>query len=135
MSKSLIYTVNGSGASVPVGNTVPVGSIIRRYGRCIGATGSAINVEEPGYYDVDISATITAAAAGDVIMTLTQDGVPVAGATATASIATANTQFENLAIAAMVRVKCCGNANLAVVVGGTTAPTIRNMSVRVVKVV
>lgn len=135
MSKSLIYTVNGSGASVPVGNTVPVGSIIRRYGRCIGATGSAINVEEPGYYDVDISATITAAAAGDVIMTLTQDGVPVAGATATASIATANTQFENLAIASMVRVKCCGNANLAVVVGGTTAPTIRNMSVRVVKVV
>lgn len=135
MSKSLIYTVNNSGDSVPVGNTVPVGSIIRRYGKCIDATGSAINLSEPGYYDVDISATITAAMVGDVILTLTQDGVPVAGATATASIATVNTQFENLAIASVIRVKCCGNANLAVLVGGTTAPTIRNMAVRVVKVV
>ena len=135
MSKSLIYTVNSTGASVPVGNTVPVGSIIRRYGRCIGATGSAINVEEPGYYDVDVSATITAAAAGDVILSLTQDGVPVAGATATASIATANTQFENVDITAVIRVKCCGNANLAVLAGGTTAPTVKNMAIRVVKVV
>ena len=128
MSKSLIYTVNSAGAAVPVGNTVPVGSIIRRYGRCIDATGSAINLSEPGFYDVDISATITAAAVGDVIFTLTQDGVPVAGATA-------NTQFENVDITAIIRVKCCGNANLAVVVGGTTAPTVRNMAVRVVKVV
>lgn len=135
MSKSLIYTVNSAGAAVPVGNTVPVGSIIRRYGRCIDATGSAINLSEPGFYDVDISATITAAAVGDVIFTLTQDGVPVAGAAATAAIATANTQFENVDITAIIRVKCCGNANLAVVVGGTTAPTVRNMAVRVVKVV
>ncbi len=135
MSKSLIYTVNSAGASVPVGNTIPVGSIIRRYGRCINATGSTINVDEPGYYDVDISATITAAAAGDVIFTLQQDGVAVAGATATASIATPTTQFENVAIAAVIRVKCCGNANLSVLIGGTTAPIVRNMSVRVVKVV
>lgn len=135
MSKALIYTVNSTGDVVPVGNTVPVGSIIRRYGKCIDATGAAINLQESGYYAVDISATITAAVAGDVSLTLMQDGVPVAGGTATASIATANTQFENLAITAMIRVKCCGNANLAVLVGGTTAPTIRNMAVRVVKVV
>lgn len=135
MSKSLIYTVNNAGAAVPLGSNVPIGSIIRRYGKCIDATGSAINLFEPGYYDVDISATMTAAAAGDVILTLTQDGTPVTGATATASIATPATQFENVAIVATIRVKCCGNANLAVLVGGTTAPTIRNMAVQVTKVI
>ena len=135
MSKSLIYTVNAAGAAVPVGNTVPIGSIIRRYGRCIDATGSTINLAEPGYYDVDLSATVTAAAAGNVSLTLRQDGTPVAGATATATIATATTQFENLAITAAIRVKCCGNANLDVLVGGTAAPTVQNMAVRVVKVV
>lgn len=135
MSKALIYTVNNAGAVAPIGSNVPVGSIIRRYGKCIDATGSAINLFEPGYYDVDISATMTAAAAGDVILSLTQDGTPVPGATATASIATPTTQFENVAIVATVRVKCCGNANLAVLVGGTTSPTVRNMAVRVVKVV
>lgn len=135
MSKSLIYTVNNAGAVVPIGGNVPVGSIIRRYGKCIDATGSAINLFEPGYYDVDISVTITAAVAGDVIFTLAQDGVPVTGATATASIATPTTQFENVAIMATIRVKCCGNANLAVLVGGTTAPTVRNMAIQVTKVI
>ena len=135
MSKSLIYTVNSSGASVLVGNTVPIGSIIRRYGRCIDATGSTINLAEPGYYAVDISATVTAAAAGNVILALRQEGTPVAGATATATITTPTTQFENLAITSTIRVKCCGNANLDVLASGTAAPTIQNMAIRVVKVV
>ena len=135
MSKSLIYTANTAGAEVPLGNTVPVGSIIRRYGRCIDATGSAVNLTEPGYYDVDISATVTAATAGDVILALTQNGVPVSGATAAATITTVNTQTENLSITAMVRVMCCDVANLSVLVDGTAAPTVQNMALRVVKVV
>lgn len=135
MSKALIYTANTSGAEVPIGNTIPVGSIIRRYGRCIDATGSAINVQETGYYLVDVSASVTAAVAGDVVLALTQDGVPVPGAQAAATITTATTQVENLKITAVIRVMCCGNANLSVQVGGTAAPTVQNMAFRVVKVV
>lgn len=30
MSRELIYTANTAGAAVPIGNTVPLGSIIRR---------------------------------------------------------------------------------------------------------
>ena len=135
MSKSLIYTANTTGAAVPIGNTVPVGSIIRRYGPCIDATGSAINLTEAGYYDVDMSATVTAAAAGDVVLAITQDGVPVPGAMASATITTPTTQAETLAITAVIRVRCCGNANIAVLVDGTTAPTIENMAIRAVKVV
>lgn len=135
MGKSLIYTVNNTGAAVSIGNSVPIGSIIRRYGRCIDATGSAINLTEPGYYDVDITANVTAAAAGNVTLFLTQNGTAVPGAIATATITTANTQVENLSMASTIRVRCCGEASLAVVVGGTTAPTISNMAVRVVRVV
>ena len=109
MSKALIYTANTAGAEVAIGNTIPVGSIIRRYGRCIDATGSAINLGEPGYYLVDVSATVT--------------------------ITTATTQIENLSITALVRVMCCDTANLSVQVGGTAAPTIENMAFRTVKVV
>ena len=77
MDKSLIYTAYTAGAEIPVGNTVPVGSIIRRYGKCIDATGSAINLTERGYYDVAVSVTFTAAVAGNVRLTLLQDGVEV----------------------------------------------------------
>lgn len=135
MGKSLIYTANTSGAAVPIGNTVPVGSIIRRYGKCIDANGSTINVQEPGYYTVDVSASVTAAAAGDVVLTLTQDGVAVPGARAAATITTAATQSVNLAFDAVIRVMCCSNANLSVLVGGTAAPTVQNMAFRVVEVV
>ena len=134
MSRELIYTANTAGAAVPIGNTVPLGSIIRRYGNCISANGSVINIREPGYYDVDISATFTADAAGNVTLTLLQDGVPVPGATATSTITTATTQVENSAIMATVRVMCCGNSNLSVLVGGTAAPTISNMAVQVTKI-
>lgn len=135
MSKSLIYTANTSGAAVPIGNTVPVGSIIRRYGKCIDATGSAINVQETGYYDVDVSASVTAAAAGDVMLALTQDGVPVPGARAAVTVTTATTQVVDLSFSAVIRIMCCGNSNLSVLVGGTAVPTIQNMAFRVVKVV
>lgn len=133
--KSLIYTANTAGAAVPIGNTVPVGSIIRRYGECVDATGSAINLLQPGYYEVSVSATFTAATAGDVRLTLLQDGVAVPGATAAETITTATTQISNVGIVAVVRVCKCCTSNLSVVVGGTAAPTISNMAIRAVKVI
>ena len=133
MAKSLIYTANTTSTAVPIGNTVPVGSIIHRYGPCVDATGSTINVKEPGYYLVNISATFTAAAAGNVTLTLQRDGVDVSGATATETITTAATESANVGITAIVRVMCCGNARLSVLVGGTAAPTITNMAIGVVK--
>ena len=135
MSKALIYTANTAGAEVAIGNTIPVGSIIRRYGRCIDATGSAINLGEPGYYLVDVSASATAAATGDVTLSLAQDGVLIPGATATVTVATVNTQVVNPKIVGIVRVMCCNSSSLSVVVGGTTAPTVENMTMSVVKVV
>lgn len=133
MSKSMIYTANTSGVTPAIGSTVPVGSIIRRKGNCIDASGSAINLREPGYYAVAISATLTAAAVGTVTLNLQQNGVNVPGATASVSITTANTQIENIAIVAIIRVLCCGDAALTVSVGGTTAPTISNLAITVTR--
>lgn len=134
MAKHLIYTVNNSGAAVPIGNTVPVGSIIRRAGSCIDATGSAINLSEPGYYLVNLSATFTAAMAGNVTLQLQQDGVNIPGATGTETIVTANTEVANIAFNAIVRVLCCGTGRLSVLVGGTAAPTLSNMGITVVRI-
>lgn len=135
MEKSLIYTAYTAGAEIPVGNTVPVGSIIRRYGKCIDATGSAINLTERGYYDVAVSATFTAAAAGNVRLTLLQDGVEVPGATAAETITTAATEIANIGIVAVVRIQCCDTSALSVRVDGTTAPTISSMAIKAVKVI
>ena len=95
--------------------------------------GSAVKRHEPGYCQVNLSATYAAAAAGDVTLTLQQDGVPVAGATGTETIVTATTEVANIALTAIVRVMCCGNSRLSVVVGGTTAPTISNLAIGVVR--
>ena len=133
MSKSLIYSANTSGVTPAIGSTVPVGSIIRRKGNCIDANGSAVNLREPGYYAVAISATLTADAVGTVTLNLQQNGVNVPGATASVAITTAGTQVENVAIVAIIRVLCCGDAALSVSVGGTTAPTISNMAITVTR--
>lgn len=134
MARNLIYTVNSTGAAAPIGSTVPVGSIIRRYGKCISADGESIVLLEPGYYLVTMTATATAAAVGNVELGIQQDGVAVPGATATETVATAGTEYVNLSFAPAVRVRCCGNARLTVVVAGTTEPTITNLAIGVVRV-
>lgn len=134
MARNLIYTVNTTGAAAPIGSTVPVGSIIRRYGKCISAEGESIVLLEPGYYLVTMTATATAAAVGNVALGIQQDGVAVPGATATETVATAETEYVNLSVSSIVRVRCCGNARLTVVVAGTTEPTITNLAIGVVRV-
>ena len=42
-------------------------------------------------------------------------------------------EVANIALTAIVRVMCCGNSRLSVVVGGTTAPTISNLAIGVVR--
>lgn len=132
MSKSLIYTALQTTVTPAIGNTVPVGSIIRRKGCGIRADGNVINLTDPGYYDVELQATVAAAAAGNVVLQMLANGVEIPGAVATANIATADTQIETIGISCVVRVNCCNDVTLSVSVAGTAAPTISNMAVKVV---
>lgn len=137
MSKSLTYTALTTPTVVSAGNEIPTGSIVRRYGKCIDASGTSIRLTEPGYYAVDVTATVAATSTGFVYLTVTQDGVPVKGMSGVAAIDTANTQRETIPITGVVRVRCCDASNISVVVSSdsTTTPTIAGMAVRVIKLV
>lgn len=128
MSKSLIYTVNSAENVLAIGDTIPLGSVIRRYGCDIILNGNAISLGDSGYYDVNASVTLVATAAGPVTVTLYQDGVAVPGATATITAAAGdNVAFP---ITAQVRVFRCGASNLSLVVSDGAATTV-NVAVNV----
>ena len=78
--KSAIYTVSSAVQAVVAGNSLSLGSTIRRFGCSTTLSGNAIALNAPGYYDVDVSVTAIPTAAGTVSVTLFQDGVAVPGA-------------------------------------------------------
>lgn len=133
MSKSAIYVANTGAQSVAVGGTVALGSIVRRFGCGVDLNGSGITIDEPGYYDVDISVTGEPTAAGPMIVTLFNNGVAVTGATATATAAAANDPV-NASFDSVIRVFCNGNtASLTVVLTGT-ATSVTNVAAVVTKI-
>ena len=124
--RSAIYTANTSASVITLtaaqpAATLPLGTTIRRFGRCIQLSGNGILVEGEGYYDVDASTTLTADVAGDYTLTLFKDGVVVPGATQTVTAAAAAVIAFN--IPALVRLQCCdSSAALSLVL--TTAATL-----------
>ncbi len=130
--KSAIYTVNNSLPTVAVNGTIPVGTIIRRFGCNINISGSGITLTGAGYYDVDVSVTATPTAAGAVTITLLKDGVAVPGATATAT-ATAAGDSVTLPINALVRLQCCDDSSTLTLALTGTPSVINNAAVVVEK--
>ena len=68
MCKSAIYTANTSPVTLNLtvqqpSAALPLGTVIRRFGRNIQLSGTGILIEGEGYYDVDESVTATPAAA------------------------------------------------------------------------
>lgn len=133
MSKSLIYTVNNTATTGTANTAVNLGNIVRRKGCSFRFNGTSISVLEAGYYDITVSATFTGSAAGDVTLTVYQDGVPISGATVTETVTTASTENISVAIPGVVRVYCNSTSNLSVVPSGTPEPTFSNIAVKVVR--
>ena len=131
--KQNIFTVNQQSTAMPVNTNINLGGVARNYGNCITLNNDVINLKETGYYDLDVSATFTSPVAGNVTITLFQDGSAVPGATATTTITTATTQVASLCFPAIVRVRC-GNtpSQLTLVLSGATA-TFSNVAVKVSK--
>lgn len=128
MSKSAIYTALTTPTAVAAGGTIPLGTIIRRFGRCLALEGNGIGIGEPGYYGLSASITVLPTAAGPITATLLKDGVAVSGATATGTAAAAG-DAVNLSLAAIIRqIGCCsGQSALTVVL--SDAGTVNNMAV------
>ena len=129
---NLIYTANTTAQTVPVGGTVNLGGIKRRTGCALSMSGNTITMHKSGYYDVYVGITATPTAIGTVTATLYQDGVPVSGATASATVAATETAVS-LAFPAVVRLcgECC-TSNLTIVMSGVET-TVNNVAVKVIK--
>lgn len=134
MSCAVLYTVNTQPTVATLDQPVNLGGAVRRKNCSITADGTMIQLQDPGYYTVDVGATYTAAA-GNVTIQLLQDGVPVPGAFATETVATANTEVHTVSFPAVVRVNCsCSAPASLTVVANTTAPTFSRLAVRVEKI-
>lgn len=104
--KSNIYVATTTPTLVAAGGVLPLSTIVRRYGNALNQGGNSVIMNEPGYYLVNVSATFTAPIAGNVSLTLNQNGSAVTGATASTTITTATTEVRSLSFTAIVRVVC-----------------------------
>lgn len=122
--KSAIYTAATSPTTLNLTvaqptATLPLGTVVRRFGRNIQLSGNGILIDGEGYYDVDASVTLTPAAAGDYTVALYEDGVAVPGVTQTiTAVAAAAIAFN---IPALVRLQCCNSSASLTLVLSTTA--------------
>lgn len=132
MSRSAIYTVNETTQAVAVDGTLNLGNIIRRFGCSIDLLGNAININNAGYYDINVSVTAEPTAIGTVTVSLFDNGVEVPGATASEAVAAANTP-ANLSLSSIVRVFCNErSSNLTLVLTGTAA-NVTNVAITAIK--
>ncbi len=130
--KSAIYTAMQTPTEVAVNGVIPLGSLIRRYGCDISLNGNAVNIVGKGYYDVDVSITVSPTSAGTVTATLIKDGVVVPGATASANAAAGAPVA--LAFPALVRQACCASGSALSLVLTGAASTVSNVALRVQRI-
>ena len=132
MSRSAIYAVNTTtGTSLAAGATYVPSTVIRRFGQNAILAGNGILLRGEGYYSIDATVTVNAAAASEVTLALYQDGQPIQGATATAVAAAIGDQIS-VPLTAMVKLNCnCMESVITVV--AVTAATTNNLAIRVVK--
>lgn len=83
MSKAFVFISNNTSQTITGGGAVNPGTAIHGFGcTCCGRTiqlnGTNINLRETGYYSVDVGATVSSSAAGNVTLALYQDGTLIA---------------------------------------------------------
>lgn len=135
MSKAAMYVVNNATQEVAVNGTINPGSIIRRFGQCIGLSGNGIQLNSGGYYSVNSSISLSAIEAGEVTVSIFKNGIAIPGATATVTAAAAG-DILNLSIDTLIRQFECGYnpgpASLTFVVTGVPV-TITNIASVIIK--
>lgn len=116
MSKALAFISNNTSQTITGGGVVNPGTAQHGFGcTCCGRTvqlsGTNINLRESGYYQIDVGATVSASDAGNVTLSLYQDGVLVAQGSETISAAN---DPASISFPASVKVNCSSVLTLAV---------------------
>lgn len=124
--KSGIYVVNTTaGTAIGVGSSLPLTNIVRRFGCSLDLGSNEVIVKNPGYYDVEAVAIITATAVGSVSVYLAQDGSEVPGTRGTVTVQAIGDEVI-IPINALVRVLPCNTSTLELVVADNAVTTVRN---------
>lgn len=133
--KSLIYAATTASSAVIANGTLPLATIIRRRGRDVNLSGNSIAITDTGsnYYLVTVNATFTAPVAGVISLALQQNGVTVAGATASTTVTTATTEVRSLSFSAIVRTFNGGTIDSLTIVNNGLAATFSNIAITVEK--
>lgn len=133
--KSLIYAATTASSAVIADGTLPLSTIIRRRGRDVNLSGNSIAITDAGsnYYLVTVNATFTAPVAGVISLALQQNGVSVAGATASTTVTTATTEVRSLSFSAIVRTFNGGTIDSLTIVNNGLAATFSNIAITVEK--
>lgn len=133
---SLIDVATTTSTSVLANGVIPFSTIVRRRGREIGQAGSAVAISDCGsnFYLVNVTATFTAPVAGDVTLTLQQNGSEVIGGTASTTITTATTETRSLSFSAIVRTYNSQSiVDVLTLVNSGVAITLSNVAMSVIK--
>lgn len=133
MGNSLIQVVNTSSQAVAAGGTISLGTALRRYGCNLRLNGNAIEADGAGYYTIDGTVTVAPTAAGVVTVAMYVNGLPLAGATASANVATAGGLITLPVIGTIRQGCCCDSADSITCVLVAGAGTVSNVSLRVAK--
>ena len=134
MSKAFAFISNTATQTLTSGANVAPGTAQHGFGGCgcgytIQVSGNNINLRSSGYYKVDVGAAVTDSAAGNVTLSLYQDGALVAQGIET--IATA-ADPANIAFPAGVKVNC--NSTLTLIVTTTAGnPSVSGLYITVEK--
>lgn len=134
MSKAFAFIANNTSQTITGGGVVNPGTAQHGFGcTCCGRTiqlnGTSITLCESGYYQVDVGATVSATAAGNVTLSLYQDGALVAQGSETIAVNDA----ASVSFPAGVKVNC--SSVLTLVVTATAGdPIVTNVYTTVEKV-
>ena len=133
--KSVIYLGNTASASVLAGGTIPLPITIRRKGCRFASSGNGAVISASKcerYYDVYVNVSFTAVAAGNVTISLEQDGNPVVGGNQAITVTTEGTQAVASSFAAVVKVPACTGAS-SLSITSSAAITVTNATLKVVE--
>lgn len=133
MSCAILYTANTTPTAILANGTIPLGTIIRRFGRGLDLAGNGINIQQPGYYTLDVSLTAAPTAAGPITATLLKDGTPVPGGVASATAAAAGNPVNLSLDAAILQPGCCTGVSV-LTIQLSAAATLTNAAVVAEKV-
>lgn len=126
--QSAIFTVN-TNVNVNADSTIPVGTVIRRYGKCCQLDGTGISLVGSGYFSVDCSIVFTPTTTGPMTFGIYQDGAPSPGTTKTVN----GTASEATSVCIPTLIRNCGCKSSSTITVYSDVAGVADVTVRAEK--